>query len=133
MRLIAKILGVVLLCLAGAQTQAAHTQARLLLAAETAKPGDTVVVGIQLRMDAGWHTYWKNSGDSGMPTAIKWQLPAGVTAAPALYFLGLTWQHTRGSALLGWVGEDAKYVAERIEDFRMSQRPSETGEVAHVR
>jgi len=41
----------------------------------------------------------------------------GVTDAPGLYFLGLTWQHTRGSALLGWVKDDAKFVAERIEAF----------------
>jgi putative flavoprotein involved in K+ transport len=39
----------------------------------------------------------------------------GVTASPGLYFLGLTWQHTRGSALLGWVKEDAAYIAERID------------------
>lgn len=38
----------------------------------------------------------------------------GVTASPGLYFLGLTWQHTRGSALLGWVKDDAEYIASRI-------------------
>ncbi|HWM73805.1 MAG TPA: FAD-dependent oxidoreductase, partial [Nocardioides sp.] len=38
----------------------------------------------------------------------------GVTDSPGLYFLGLTWQHTRGSALLGWVKDDAEYIAERI-------------------
>jgi putative flavoprotein involved in K+ transport len=38
----------------------------------------------------------------------------GVTDLPGLYFLGLPWQHTRGSALLGWVKEDAEYIAERI-------------------
>jgi len=38
----------------------------------------------------------------------------GVTAAPGLYFLGLTWQHTRGSALLGWVKHDAEFIAGRI-------------------
>jgi hypothetical protein len=38
----------------------------------------------------------------------------GVTAAPGLYFLGLTWQHTRGSALLGWVKDDAEFIAARI-------------------
>jgi putative flavoprotein involved in K+ transport len=41
----------------------------------------------------------------------------GVTAAPGLYFLGLTWQHTRGSALLGWVKDDAEFIAERIAEF----------------
>lgn len=40
----------------------------------------------------------------------------GVTTVPGLYFLGLPWQSTRGSALLGWVGRDAAYLAERIAD-----------------
>src|SRR4029077_6845620 len=35
----------------------------------------------------------------------------GVTPSPGLYMLGLTWQHTRGSALLGWVGRDAAFLA----------------------
>jgi putative flavoprotein involved in K+ transport len=38
----------------------------------------------------------------------------GVTAAPGLYFLGLPWQRSRGSALLGWVGADAAFVAARV-------------------
>ena len=37
----------------------------------------------------------------------------GVTASPGLYFVGLSWQHTRGSALLGWVKDDAAYIARR--------------------
>ena len=40
----------------------------------------------------------------------------GVTSSPGLYFLGLTWQYTRGSALLGWVEDDAEYVAGRIAE-----------------
>ena len=38
----------------------------------------------------------------------------GVTPSPGLYLLGLTWQHTRTSALLGWVQNDAAFLAERI-------------------
>ncbi|HEY6606136.1 MAG TPA: NAD(P)/FAD-dependent oxidoreductase [Gaiellaceae bacterium] len=38
----------------------------------------------------------------------------GVTDVAGLYFLGLTWQHTRGSALLGWVKDDAEFVAQQI-------------------
>jgi putative flavoprotein involved in K+ transport len=38
----------------------------------------------------------------------------GVTASPGLYFLGMPWQHTRGSALLGWVKDDAEHIAQRI-------------------
>jgi putative flavoprotein involved in K+ transport len=42
----------------------------------------------------------------------------GVTAAPGLYFLGLSWQHTRGSALIGWVKDDAEHLAEQIKAFQ---------------
>lgn len=38
----------------------------------------------------------------------------GVTDQPGLYFLGLTWQHTRGSALLGFVNDDARYISEQV-------------------
>ena len=38
----------------------------------------------------------------------------GVTDAPGLFFIGLTWQHTRGSALIGFVGDDAAFIADRI-------------------
>jgi putative flavoprotein involved in K+ transport len=42
----------------------------------------------------------------------------GVTTSPGLYFLGQLWQHTRGSALLGWVKDDAAYIAEKVAAFR---------------
>lgn len=47
----------------------------------------------------------------------------GVTDVPGLYFLGLPWQHTRGSALLGWVKDDAEFIAGQIEASR--RRPSQ--------
>jgi putative flavoprotein involved in K+ transport len=42
----------------------------------------------------------------------------GVTESPGLYFLGLSWQHTRGSALLGWVKDDAAYLGQEISAYR---------------
>jgi putative flavoprotein involved in K+ transport len=45
----------------------------------------------------------------------------GVTDVPGLYFLGLTWQHTRGSALIGFVKDDAQFLAERIEELAGSK------------
>ena len=47
----------------------------------------------------------------------------GVTDVPGLYFLGLSWQHTRGSALIGWVKNDAAFIAERIQEHRRSKTP----------
>jgi putative flavoprotein involved in K+ transport len=44
----------------------------------------------------------------------------GVTKSPGLYFLGLSWQHTRGSALLGWVKDDAEYIAQQINSLPRS-------------
>jgi putative flavoprotein involved in K+ transport len=44
----------------------------------------------------------------------------GVTQSPGLYFLGLSWQHTRGSALLGWVKDDAEYIAQQINSLPRS-------------
>jgi thiol:disulfide interchange protein/DsbC/DsbD-like thiol-disulfide interchange protein len=57
-----------------------HTQVKLILSADIAKPGDTILAGVDLKMEPGWHTYWKNPGDAGQATEIKWQLPPGVTA-----------------------------------------------------
>jgi putative flavoprotein involved in K+ transport len=48
----------------------------------------------------------------------------GVTEVPGLYFLGLLWQYTRGSALLGWVKDDAQFIAERIDAFARSRARS---------
>jgi thiol:disulfide interchange protein len=44
------------------------------------EPGKQVWVGLQLTHKPEWHTYWKNSGDSGLPTILEWSLPKGVTA-----------------------------------------------------
>jgi putative flavoprotein involved in K+ transport len=46
----------------------------------------------------------------------------GVTNLPGLYFLGLSWQHTRGSALLGWVKDDAEYIATQIQILADSRK-----------
>ena len=40
-------------------------------------PGKPFTVGLLLRMAPGWHTYWKFSGDAGLPTELKWRLPPG--------------------------------------------------------
>ncbi len=52
----------------------------LAWAPEGVAPGKQVWVGLQLAHAPEWHTYWKNSGDSGLPTVLEWTLPAGVSA-----------------------------------------------------
>jgi putative flavoprotein involved in K+ transport len=45
----------------------------------------------------------------------------GVTDVPGLHFLGLTWQHTRGSALIGFIKDDAEFIAEKIASYQESK------------
>ena len=76
-----RILTLLLLALAALSAGAAtRTQPRLVVSAEAARPGETVMAGVLLKMPPGWHTYWKNPGDSGAPTKIDWQLPDGIKA-----------------------------------------------------
>ena len=49
-------------------------------APDGAGPGNAVWVGLQITHQPEWHTYWKNSGDSGLPTLLEWTLPPGVMA-----------------------------------------------------
>jgi len=55
----------------------------------------------------------------------------GVTDVPLLYFLGMSWQYTRGSALLGFVADDAAYLAEQIVARAGSRRTSQVESAAN--
>jgi len=60
----------------------AHVEAELVAAKTAIVPGEPLTVALRLAMEKGWHTYWRNPGDSGLPTTLEWSLPAGVTAGP---------------------------------------------------
>jgi putative flavoprotein involved in K+ transport len=70
---------------------------------------DAVVWATGYTADHSWIDIPEAKDDQG---AILHQ--RGVTPSPGLYLLGLTWQHTRGSALLGWVRNDAAFLAGQI-------------------
>jgi thiol:disulfide interchange protein DsbD len=52
-------------------------RAELLADTNAVIPGKPFTVGLLLRMAPAWHTYWKFSGDAGLPTELNWKLPAG--------------------------------------------------------
>ena len=54
-----------------------HVTAELVAERSAVAPGDSLQIGLRLQHIPQWHTYWRNPGDSGLPTSIDWQLPAG--------------------------------------------------------
>ena len=62
-----------------AATKPTRVQASLVAADTSVQPGQPLTVALRLVHDAHWHTYWLNPG-TGLPTVLKWNLPAGWTA-----------------------------------------------------
>lgn len=60
--------------------QTDHVNAQLVGEHLTLVPGQSTQVGLLLRHEPHWHTYWINPGDSGLPTTIEWNLPPGFKA-----------------------------------------------------
>jgi len=57
-----------------------HVEAELVAERNAIVPGQPLRAGLRLRMDREWHTYWRNPGDTGLPTTIAWTLPPGFSA-----------------------------------------------------
>jgi putative flavoprotein involved in K+ transport len=73
---------------------------------------DAVVWTTGFRLDHSWIDVPGAKDQGGRITHKR-----GVTPAAGLYMLGLPWQHTRASALLGWVARDAAFLGDRIQAF----------------
>ena len=54
-----------------------HVTAELVAERSAVQPGQSLQIGLKLQHIPKWHTYWRNPGDSGLPTQIDWTLPAG--------------------------------------------------------
>ncbi|MGH8713266.1 MAG: protein-disulfide reductase DsbD family protein [Casimicrobiaceae bacterium] len=65
-----------------APVRTAHVEAELVPDRSALVPGQPLTVALRLAMQRGWHTYWRNPGDSGLPTTLAWKLPAGTSATP---------------------------------------------------
>ena len=58
-----------------------HLTAELVSETQGIAPGQTVHIALRQQILKGWHTYWRNPGDSGEPTSAKWTLPSGWTVS----------------------------------------------------
>ena len=67
-------------CAASPAKLADPVAARLVAEAGSIVPGGTLWVDLHLEIAPGWHIYWRNPGDAGLPTEIAWNLPAGFSA-----------------------------------------------------
>jgi thiol:disulfide interchange protein/DsbC/DsbD-like thiol-disulfide interchange protein len=56
--------------------------AELIAESTGIQPGKSFTVALRLAIDPGWHTYWINPGDAGLPTKVQWTLPPGFQAGP---------------------------------------------------
>src|SRR5438105_12265317 len=65
-----------------APVRTAHVEAELVPEQTALSPGAPLTVALRLKMEKGWHTYWQNPGESGLPTTLTWKLPPGLSAGP---------------------------------------------------
>jgi thiol:disulfide interchange protein DsbD len=70
---------------AGDSVATDNVKARLIGERNAIAPGGSVWVALELDIREGWHTYWRNPGDSGQATRLEWTLPAGVTAGDIVW------------------------------------------------
>ncbi|HEX2817685.1 MAG TPA: protein-disulfide reductase DsbD domain-containing protein, partial [Phenylobacterium sp.] len=80
MRFLAGVILALMMALpAAAQVPGAsrHVAVELVADHQGIAPGETIHVALRQQIEKHWHTYWRNSGDSGEPTRIRWTLPAG--------------------------------------------------------
>lgn len=67
------------------QARSRHTRVELISEVGSIRPGTPFWVALRMEMDEGWHTYWRNPGDSGIATRIEWELPTGFQAGSILW------------------------------------------------
>ncbi len=68
-----------------APARTGHVTAELVAEQTALVPGATAMVALRLAIDPGWHTYWRNPGESGLPTTLAWHLPPGYAAGEIVW------------------------------------------------
>ncbi|HVO37815.1 MAG TPA: thioredoxin family protein [Spirochaetia bacterium] len=83
--------------------RAGTVESTLITQGESIQPGKPFLAGVRFRMDPGWHIYWKNPGDTGLPTTVAWELPPGFKAG-ALQWPSPQRFVSQGAASYGYTG-----------------------------
>lgn len=68
-----------------APVRTTHVTAELVSDQAALVPGTQALLALRLAIDPGWHTYWRNPGESGLPTTLAWKLPPGYAAGDIIW------------------------------------------------
>ncbi|MFZ0020202.1 MAG: protein-disulfide reductase DsbD domain-containing protein, partial [Acetobacteraceae bacterium] len=71
--------------LESAQVVSSRATASLVTDVDSVAPGRPFRVGLRLQLATGWHTYWQNPGDAGVPPELDFDLSPGATAGPIVW------------------------------------------------
>ena len=71
--------------LAQSSAELPNTRVEIVSEVKAPAPGQRFTIGLVMTPKPGWHTYWENPGDSGMPTRADWAVPPGVTVSGLRY------------------------------------------------
>ena len=83
--LLSLLLSAPALAVSGNVVATGNVKAHLVSEVSAIAPGQSFWVALEFNIRDGWHTYWRNPGDSGQATSLKWQLPAGFTAGDIVW------------------------------------------------
>ena len=62
-----------------------YAKVELITQFDRVSPGQELYLGVRVTLDEDWHIYWKNPGDTGLPTRVDWLLPSKFVVGPMLW------------------------------------------------
>ncbi|MBS0295251.1 MAG: thioredoxin family protein [Proteobacteria bacterium] len=107
---------------------APHVRFELAPQSASAQPGGVINVAVHQTIEKGWHTYWKNSGDAGQATQVKWTLPTGWSAGDIVWPAP---KRLREATLMTYGYEDQVWLTVPIK-VPASAKPGTVPLAAHV-
>ena len=108
-----------------------HISVRMVADTSSIQAGQSFYLGVEYTMEEAWHIYWKNPGDTGIPTNIQWQLPEGFKAGelkwptPKIYLMGGLMNYVYENTVIlmaeitapATLPENAKYIFKARSDW----------------
>jgi thiol:disulfide interchange protein DsbD len=80
-------------------------RATLLTDVDSVRPGQPFTAAVLLTIEPGWHVYWKNPGDSGMPTKVDWTVPDGWKVAELRFPIPTRFEPPGNETIIGYEKE----------------------------